>query len=728
MATLAPKPTKPTIGMVRGKGTQTSDSIPAMVSKDESIFNAPATKKLAELIKKEYGMTIDEFNELYAPKGAETKVVGGVLHASGGAMNMDLLNPKKPTPIAPTISEAPAINPALLERLAASKAAGGHLLTAEQAQSQAMAKIPTGQGVGVRAMPTVSNPVSSLINVAKSPASLQVARKAIGVASKFAAEKSPLVGLAVESVGAAQDINANPQMTTLDKVARYGEAAGNSFGLPLPEMANSTVNMITGGDNETPTQKIARQNGEKTNWQYATGAMSEADANELATGKAASSLIPKTVAPIASIAPPTTVTAPDTTAKVGVAPTVMNTQQSVLPQSKAPSSWAISEFMPELSKTSGNMSPVGKAPDTNTTYTASPVVEGQPTASVSFKQGTATMAKNTGVSPRADANGDGNLSGSEQYLRDNQDTQGGNYVSPTYMANQRNSAVQMDSYAGQNMARDKGYQSNNDAEGNIRAALGVPRVNGANTSDSVMTVDNGRGGTGTISGSGAGMDRLGTPEAQARISKELATNADPAFQTRMAEQTKIVDDRIAKRQANEAVINNAAQRNALIAQSQQSGNIGDKARRDSAKEQLAALDANARNDQDNKYKMASLGQNASQFEQQQQAAMATAKNLATKDERDYQLKKAESDKPMDFFTPQFEKDGVTPVVDEVTGVQKQVRETMRPSEREARQQSANNQKLTSALSQLSKVVNDPSASKEDKAAAAQFIATHGKGQ
>lgn len=99
-----------------------------------------------------------------------------------------------------------------------------------------------------------------------------------------------------------------------------------------------------------------------------------------------------------------------------------------------------------------------------------------------------------------------------------------------------------------------------------------------------------------------------------------------------------------------------AQRNALIAQTKQSGNIGDKAVREAAMAQLQALDANARAEQDNQYKMAALGQNASQFEQQQQAAMATAKNTATNDERNYQLKLAEQNKPFDVTTDTGEVD------------------------------------------------------------------------
>ena len=66
-----------------------------------------------------------------------------------------------------------------------------------------------------------------------------------------------------------------------------------------------------------------------------------------------------------------------------------------------------------------------------------------------------------------------------------------------------------------------------------------------------QTFDNGQGGTATISGMGAGMARLSNPDVQARLNSQLKLNADPAFQQRMAQQTQIVDDRIAKRVANE---------------------------------------------------------------------------------------------------------------------------------------------------------------------------------
>lgn len=68
---------------------------------------------------------------------------------------------------------------------------------------------------------------------------------------------------------------------------------------------------------------------------------------------------------------------------------------------------------------------------------------------------------------------------------------------------------------------------------------------------STLSFQNGVGGMGSISGSGAGMARLSNPEAQKRIADQLALNADPAFQARMAEQAKIVNDRIATRLANE---------------------------------------------------------------------------------------------------------------------------------------------------------------------------------
>lgn len=70
-------------GMVHGKGSSISDNIPALVSPQEVILNVGAAKALKGMLK-EQGLTIDEFNAMYAPAGAETKVKGGVLHAAGG--------------------------------------------------------------------------------------------------------------------------------------------------------------------------------------------------------------------------------------------------------------------------------------------------------------------------------------------------------------------------------------------------------------------------------------------------------------------------------------------------------------------------------------------------------------------------------------------------------------------------------------------------------------------
>ena len=657
MAAIAKKPTNPinpTIGMVRGKGTQTSDSIDAKLSNGESVLNAGATKALKAMLKKT-GMTIDKFNDLHAPKDAETKIVDGELNA---ALGVDLGAQSR---IDELTGVAKKTRPSAMQ----SAKAFDQMPTTRPVTA---ADVNFKSGIKPTTAPTIGTPTTALVNDTTIP---QVASKT-GNLAKIAGKAAVVAPLAINMYDASQDIANNPQMDTLSKVSRYANAAADQVA-PLSEIAASGVNAVTGADIETESQKLARQQGTQTDYQKYVGGYKDLTpfqgavkaGTDVATainpvknlvskvGSYVMDSINNSSSPVAQ-QKPVIATKPDepvaaTQPQVGTQNTnpvgSVNSQQSVVKRGLA-----VGEFMPEVSKPEGNISPIGKAPDTEV-YTTSPLVEGQPQARVSFKAGTPAIAKNT---------------------------------------------------------------------------RGV---------DSVMTIDNGRGGTGTVSGSSAGMARLGKPEVQSRLAGEFARNADPAFQARMAEQVKIVDDRIAKRLANEAVIKKeaeqqqqAAQRNALIAQTKQSGNIGDKAVREAAMAQLQALDANARAEQDNQYKMATLGQNASQFDKQQQAAMAAVKNAATKDERDYQLKQQESDKPMDFYTPQFEKDGVTPIVDEVTGVQKQVRETMRPSEREARQKAANAQKLTSTLSDLKKVVDDPAASKEDKEAAALFIAKYGKGQ
>jgi len=68
-------------GTIDGSGSVTKDKYPALVANKEAILNAGAAEAFAKLM----GMSINEFNAIYAPKGAETKVVDGVLHAAAGA-------------------------------------------------------------------------------------------------------------------------------------------------------------------------------------------------------------------------------------------------------------------------------------------------------------------------------------------------------------------------------------------------------------------------------------------------------------------------------------------------------------------------------------------------------------------------------------------------------------------------------------------------------------------
>jgi len=126
-----------------------------------------------------------------------------------------------------------------------------------------------------------------------------------------------------------------------------------------------------------------------------------------------------------------------------------------------------------------------------------------------------------------------------------------------------------------------------------------------------------------------------------------------------------------------------AQRNALIAQTKQSGNVGDKTVREAAMAQLQMLDANARAEQDNQYKIATLQQGASQFEQQQQNARELAKGTA-----EYQSQKdklEQSNKDREFFDKPYTKE--IPVLDPTTGQEtgeyKKVTTTVRQEQAEA---------------------------------------------
>jgi len=70
-------------GTIDGSGSVTKDKYPALVANKEAILNAGAAEAFAKLM----GMSINEFNGIYAPKGAETKVVDGVVHAAAGAFS-----------------------------------------------------------------------------------------------------------------------------------------------------------------------------------------------------------------------------------------------------------------------------------------------------------------------------------------------------------------------------------------------------------------------------------------------------------------------------------------------------------------------------------------------------------------------------------------------------------------------------------------------------------------
>lgn len=109
------------------------------------------------------------------------------------------------------------------------------------------------------------------------------------------------------------------------------------------------------------------------------------------------------------------------------------------------------------------------------------------------------------------------------------------------------------------------YQTFSDPNNQPMAGVGIeeiPTLKGKKRT--TMNFENGRGGYGSISGTGAGMARLSDPAAQQRIADQLATNANPEFQKRMAEQVKIVDDRIASRLANE----NSARQAAMLGRQQ----------------------------------------------------------------------------------------------------------------------------------------------------------------
>ena len=81
----APQLATSATGKVNGTGSAISDNIPAMVSPDEAILNAGAAAAFQKLT----GMSINDYNAIYAPKGAETKMVDGVIHAAAGIGNTE---------------------------------------------------------------------------------------------------------------------------------------------------------------------------------------------------------------------------------------------------------------------------------------------------------------------------------------------------------------------------------------------------------------------------------------------------------------------------------------------------------------------------------------------------------------------------------------------------------------------------------------------------------------
>jgi hypothetical protein len=110
----------------------------------------------------------------------------------------------------------------------------------------------------------------------------------------------------------------------------------------------------------------------------------------------------------------------------------------------------------------------------------------------------------------------------------------------------------------------KNYQTFSDPNSQPQSGVGFDTVPTLKGKKSVMNFENGRGGYGSISGTGSGIARLSDPAAQQRIADQLAMNANPDFQARMDEQSKIVDDRIAARLANE----NSARQAAMLSQQQ----------------------------------------------------------------------------------------------------------------------------------------------------------------
>jgi len=510
--------------MVRGAGTQTSDSIDAKLSKDESVLNAGATKALRAMLKKT-GMTIDEFNELHAPKDAETKVVDGVLHAALGAdlgaqSRIDELTgvAKKTTPSAMQSAKA-------FEQMPTTRAATA-------------ADVNFGNGIKPTTTPTIGTPSATLVNDTTIPVAKTGFLK--GVANNLGGSMS--LGTGIASEYAPKVFDAGVQQA-----------------------------MQSGGLSKDAPSRLFGGNQPNDN-----GITNTVDIASLRTPETQSKIDSMSKPPIASIAQPTAT--PDATAKVGVVPAA----QAMDAVNTGMQSAKLGELIPDDKISTSRSTIVGGS--------LSPTDNGYPTP----------------FDPKK-------LQSEE-----------------VQQAMSNNTAMVSQDLTGR----------------------GITKGVGVGKNGSTLYSDGGMANLATAPQVGAQPQKRLSEEQVRQLYRELP--ADSFSAAGMGGTT--TQQRYDKQQLPENRLNIAPQvdpnavRNALIAQSKQSGNVGDKAIRDSAKEQLAALDANARNEQDNKYKMASLGQNASQFEQQQQAAMATAKNAATKDEREYQLKLADQNKPFDVST------------------------------------------------------------------------------
>lgn len=97
----------PQLGVVKGKGTSTSDSIPAKLSKGEVVIPAAVVKRYgADYFKKLISSVVPEL-------GAKTSVKKGVLHAAGGYYSDETIDIKPaidPRDVQPTINVKPAID------------------------------------------------------------------------------------------------------------------------------------------------------------------------------------------------------------------------------------------------------------------------------------------------------------------------------------------------------------------------------------------------------------------------------------------------------------------------------------------------------------------------------------------------------------------------------------------------------------------------------------------